>query len=454
MTPERLTGRLSIRLVVAFVAVAVVAVAGLAALVVVASGSQVDTLVAREHRADAHAAAVTLARAYEAAAGWAAADLAPASAVAAQDQATLTVTDADGTPLVSSGDMMASMGDMYGGSTDAVPRGAPITASVVVGGRTVGYAQLRFPASGLPAPERAMRDALWRVAIAGTALAALAALLVALYVARRLTRPLAALTSAAQRLAAGDREARSGHADAPGELGALASSFDRMAASIQREDALRRNLVADVAHELRTPLTILRGQTEAVLDGLTELNAVAVESLHDEIVRVSRVVGDLETLASAEAAGLDLHLVPVDLAQVATDAADLINPAALEAGLSIELDAHSAPSRGDPARLHQVALNLLTNAIKFTPRDGRVLVHTWADTSGAHLQVTDSGRGIPDEELPHVFERFWRGGGTGSVPGSGVGLAVASELAAAHDGRIEAANASAGGAVFTLTLPA
>lgn len=457
MTTDRqpLLGPLGLRLAAAFLAVAVVAVGVLAALTIFAAGSEVNSFVAREQRADAQAAAVALADAFTHAGGWDGADLSPAGALAAKDLATLVVANPDGQIIAAPTDAMAGMmAAMHGVSSVAVTRGAPVTEPVTVAGQTVGYAQLRFPSVGLPAPERQVRNALWRTAVVGTALAAFAALIVALFVAGRVTRPLVAVTAAAERLSAGDRAARSGHAAAPGELGVLAASFDRMAENLEREDTLRRNLVTDVAHELRTPLTILRVQTDALLDGVSEASPETFESLRDEVDRITRVVGDLETLAAAEAATLDLHLETVDLAQIAVGAADAIQPSAEAAALTVEVDTSTAIADGDPGRLHQIAMNFLTNAVKFTPNTGRISVRTWADTSGAHLQVSDTGPGIPEAELPHVFERFWRGHAAQAVSGSGVGLAVAAELAAAHHGRVEAANGPKGGAAFTLTLPA
>jgi two-component system, OmpR family, sensor histidine kinase BaeS len=454
VTGRRLLGPLALRLAAAFLAVAVAAIGVLAALTILAARTQVSDLVAHEQRADASSAAATLADAYLHAGGWRAANLAPAAAVAAQAQATLVVTNPVGVVIAAPNDALGQMmAAMHGVASVTEPRGAPVDSPVVVAGRTVGVAHLRFPTSGLPAPERAVRDALWRTAVTGTAIAVAVALLVAVLVAYRVTRPLVALTDAAERLAGGDRGARAGHRQAPGELGVLASSFDRMAGALQTEDRLRRILVADVAHELRTPLTILRGQTEAMIDGVIEPTGPALASLHDEVLRLGRVVGDLETLAAAEAAGLALQFSPVDLASIATNAVDLLQPAAADAGLELLVDAQPANAEGDPGRLQQIAVNLLANAVKFSTPGGRITVRTWAEHSRVNLEVADTGPGIPDDELGHVFERFWRGRQAQATEGSGIGLAVASELAAAHRGTLIAANTPKGGARFVLNLP-
>jgi two-component system, OmpR family, sensor histidine kinase BaeS len=300
-----------------------------------------------------------------------------------------------------------------------------------------------------------VRDAMGRTAVAGTAVAAAVALAVALFVATRMTRPLGALTAAARRLAAGDRSARAGVGAAPGELGALGTAFDQMASTLEREGELRAKLITDVAHELRTPLTILRGQTEALVDGVTAPDAASLGSLHEEVLRLTRLVGDLETLAAADAAGLQLEHEPVDLADVAAGAVATVRSGVGgdAQGPAFALDLHPAPALGDPGRLHQIALNLLSNASKFTPRSGTITVRTWADGAGTHLQVADTGPGFADGEAEHVFDRFWQGSVATGLGGSGVGLSVAAELAAAHDGSLTAENGATGGASFTLTLP-
>ena len=226
-----------------------------------------------------------------------------------------------------------------------------------------------------------------------------------------------------------------------------------MADNLDREDQLRRNLLADVAHELRTPLTILQGNTEALLDGIDEPTPAAIASLHDEVVRLRRLVADLETLAAAEAAGLRLHSVPVDLADIVRTTVDLLGPLAEERGIAIDVVGDAAPANGDPDRLQQIVINLITNSVKFTPPGGRITITTASAAASAMLKIADTGPGLDDDELPHLFERFWRGQAGTKAPGSGIGLAVVAELVAAHHGTLEAANRAAGGAEFTITLP-
>jgi len=281
----------------------------------------------------------------------------------------------------------------------------------------------------------------------------LVAIGIALFVARRVSRPLVALTDAASEMESGRRGVRVELGDAPGELGVLATAFDRMSESVEREEDLRRQLVRDVAHEVRTPLTILRGTTEGLVDGVLEPDAETLASLHDEVLRLTRLVGDLETLAAADAASLRLETGPVDLAEVAGAAVAIARGAAADAEIALETSLEPAPVSGDAERLRQVVLNLLSNALRHTPADGRIEVRSAVDGEHAVLEVLDTGSGIAPEDLPHVFERFYRGAGVEESSGSGIGLAVAAELVAAHGGTLEASNRPEGGAAFAVRLP-
>lgn len=456
MTRSAFLGPLGARLALAFVAVAVAAVAALGVLTLVASRSEVADLVDRRQSADAREIAAALAQAYEDAGGWEGARLDGAFALAAAAQAELVVLDAHGALVATRPATMEElMRRMHGGmgSVGNTELGPPRRVDVTVGGATVGSANLRFPESGLPAPERQVRDALGRTVVSGAALATLVALAVAVVVARRITRPLIALTDAARRLGAGERDARAGLPNATGEIGELSVAFDAMAEALQREDELRRNLVADVAHELRTPITILRASCEEMVDGLADPTPERLASLHDEVLRLGKIVEDLAALAAAEAAGLRLERGPVDLAAVAAGAVDLLRPRFEEKGLCLETRLEAVTVDGDAARLHQIVVNLLTNALKFTPEGGTVSVRVAPAGSFAELEVSDTGPGIDADELPHVFERFWRGRDAHGQGGSGIGLAIVAELARAHGGRAEARSRPGEGASFRVLVP-
>lgn len=453
MRRRPLLGPLGVRLASAFLTVALAAIAVFAALTMLSARHEVSGLTDRQRGDDLAATAIAAGDAYQRAGGWADADLAGAAAVAARGQATLTVVDADGQVVAAPTDALASMMmQMHGLAAVDTPRGDPVSAAVIVDGQVVGAVMLRFPTEAIEA-ERHVRDALARTAIIGVLIAAGVALVVALYVSLRVTRPITALTTAAGDLAAGRRDTRV-DTDGPGELRTLAEAFNEMADHLNREDRLRRNLVADVAHELRTPLAILQGSTEALLDGVDQPTPDILGSLNDEVTRLRRLVGDLETLAAAEAASLRHRLDRVDLADVAASAVDLLRPLADDRGTTLTVDAAPAAVIGDADRLHQIAVNLIANAVKFTPAGGAITISTRTNGATASLEVVDNGPGIPEQDLPHVFERFWRGANGIRASGSGIGLAVVAELVAVHQGTVTAGNVSAGGARLTVTLPA
>lgn len=455
MTASRVLSPLGVRIAVAFVAVAIAAVAVFAGLTLVSANDEVARLVRETHIQDARAAAGAAAQAFEDAGGWEDADLSSAAAVAARGQAELTVTDDSGQVRGATVSEATEMMDrMHGLEILDVERDDPLEQAIVVDGREIGTVALRFPSSHLPGPEREIRQALVRNAWLGAALAAASAVAVAVVVARVVSRPINALTAAAQQLEGGRRDVRVDLDDAPGEIGVLAAAFDRMAAAVDKQDQLRRQLVADVAHEVRTPLTILQGTTEALVDGVLSADPATLLSMHEEVLRLSALVGDLETLAAADAAGLRLDVEPVDLAAEVGAVVAGAGASSSAADLRVEVSLDPAPVAGDPRRLRQLATTLVANALAYTSAGGSIHVSTRTDGDRAVLEVSDTGPGIDPEDLPRIFDRFYRGRRTAGISGSGIGLAVARELAAAHGGTVTAANVASGGATFTLELPA
>ena len=455
MTADRLLSPLGVRIAAAFVAVAVAAIAVFAGLTLASADDEVSSLVRETHLQDARAAADAAAQAYEDAGGWEDADLSSAAAVAARGQAELTIADAAGEVLAASASEAAEMmARMHGLEILEVDRDEPLDQAIEVDGVRVGTASLRFPSSHLPGPEREIRRALVRNAWLGAALAAASAIAVAVVVARVVSRPINALTVAARQLEAGQRDVRVDLDDAPGEIGALATAFDRMATAVDEEDRLRRQVVADVAHEVRTPLSILQGTTEALLDGVLPADQQTLASLHEEVLRLSSLVGDLEILAAADAAGLRLDLERTDLAEEVGTVVAGARASVAAAELTLEASLDPAPVLGDPRRLRQLTTALVANALAYTPPGGSIRVATTTAPGRVRLEVADTGPGIDVEDLPRIFDRFYRGRRTAGRSGSGIGLAVARELAAAHGGTVTAANAAEGGAVLTVDLPA
>jgi anti-sigma regulatory factor (Ser/Thr protein kinase) len=200
-------------------------------------------------------------------------------------------------------------------------------------------------------------------------------------------------------------------------------------------------------------VAVLQVNTEALLDGLVAHTPEQTASLHEEVLRLGRMVEDLQTLAAAEAAALQLSRQPCDLARIAAAEAEEWDASFASAGVRFTRRLEPAPVLADPGRVHQVITNLLSNALKFTPPGGQVGMSLSASGGQARLEVSDTGPGISPEDQLHVFDRLWRGPGTTQTAGSGIGLAVAAELAQAHEGRIEVASEPGCGSRFTLVLP-
>jgi two-component system, OmpR family, sensor histidine kinase BaeS len=431
---------LGLRLALAFLAVALAAIALLAGLTAAFCFADVSSLASRQHADLARAISVAAGVAWERTDSWASADLSPVLDLAAKSGVNLEIRDRTGRTVVSSPSF----------ATTTAPSSA---TPIVVRGRRLGTALVRFTGSGLAAADNMLRTSLLR-AIAGAAgLAALLALLTGLAVARRITRPIARLIAVTRSMAGGDRASRAGDVRALGELRDLAGAFDQMADTLDREDQIRRDLVASVAHELRTPIAVLQGGHEALLDGVTEPTPAELGSLRDEVLRLARMVDDLQTLAAADAAGLHLERRRCDLAGIAASAADSLARRFETADVALHRKLSGVPVVGDSRWLHQVVTNLLSNALKFTQAGGTVTIITRQDARGAVLEVADTGIGIAADELPHIFDRFWRGQRAAPTSGSGIGLAIAAELARAHGGALTASSQPGRGTRLTLTLP-
>ena len=442
-------GHLGRRLLYAFVLVAVssVLVPTVAALIGVGQGFQVATQVNQEKAADSAAAAAG--DAYRKASGWGDADLSRTSAVADAAGARLFVLDPFGAPVGGSGPGGGHMGPGQGMGTGPVGGQGVVNASVVVDRASVGTVRLVFETGG---SNQARDIAWWWIAVAAV-VALLVALLASWVVTRLIARPIQAMTSATRAFTAGDRQARAG-VHGPGELGELAAAFDLMADTVARSERDRRNLTADVAHELRTPLAALQAGLEELRDGLVEPSAEGLAGLHDQSLRLGRVVSDLAELSAVEASGLPVQRTEVDLAQVAGDelavhesqlrAAGLVVDSRLEGPLIV---------RADSGRLHQAVGNLLANAARYCSAGDAVTVVLHTEADQAVLDVVDSGPGIPEDELPQIFDRLWRGRAARQVAGSGIGLAVAREIVLAHAGTIEASSQEGAGTTITIRLP-
>jgi len=287
-------------------------------------------------------------------------------------------------------------------------------------------------------------------------IAVLVAALVTLFMSRRILAPAESLAHAARALSRGDFSQRV-KVRSQDEFGELASAFNTMAEDLERTEQLRRNLVADVAHELRTPLSNIQGHLEAIRDGLLPAEPATFDSIYEEALLLSRLVEDLQELTLAEAGQLTLLRQSADVADIARRAVAAAQPPAEAKGLTIEthLPTQPAIAEVDPERIGQVLRNLLSNATTHTSDGGRIIVDLKDEDDELSISVADTGAGIPPEDLPYVFERFYRvdRSRVRATGGAGLGLTIAKRLVEAHGGTIGVESELGKGSRFTFTLP-
>lgn len=304
------------------------------------------------------------------------------------------------------------------------------------------------------------RPLLFILSLVGIAiLLAVAFRLVGRLVVGRVTLPLSDTMKAADALADGDLTARV-PVRGNREFRRLAHSFNRMAGALETADRQRRELLADVAHELRTPLTVVQGNLEGLRDGVYQPTPEHLDLILDETLKLGRLVDDLRLLTLAEAGQLSLDMQALDVSQLLADLRDAFACQADDAGIELVLDAGQSlpPLPADPQRLGQVLGNLIGNALRHTPRGGRVTLGAAPAPAGDEIRlwVADTGEGIAASDLPRIFDRFWRGDPARSHEagaGSGLGLAIARSLVEAHGGRIRADSQPGQGTTVSCLLP-
>ncbi|MDA8439836.1 MAG: ATP-binding protein [Propionibacterium sp.] len=312
--------------------------------------------------------------------------------------------------------------------------------------------------------ERAYASATTLTLLAALFIAAVAAVGVTWYVTTRLTAPLTVLAEAAGRLSQGDYDVRIPTLDAGPEFDVLATSLNDAAHRLQTTEVTRRRLLADLAHELRTPLATTTAYLDALDDGVATWDADTSRVLRASTTRLSRLADDMAMVSRAEEHRIELHRGPLDPAELLDAAAASARPGYADKGVRLIVEpvrsAGRRPARprleADQERLEQVLGNLLTNALRHTPAGGTVTLAAREDDGVVRITVTDTGEGIPPGQLPHVFERFYRGDAarTRDSGGSGIGLTIARGIATAHGGTLIAHSDGPGmGAVFELTLP-
>jgi two-component system sensor histidine kinase BaeS len=293
-----------------------------------------------------------------------------------------------------------------------------------------------------------------RSALLGGGIAIGMALVLSFLLIVQILSPLRVLSRATDRIAQGDLPDRI-RLKSRDELGQLGSSFDHMVDSLRRSETLRQTMTADIAHELRTPVTIIQGTLEAILDGIYDPSNETIAPIYEETLHLGSLIDDLRDLALAEAGELRLARERTDIVELARQVTETAGSSVEESPtVHVESVGEIPELSLDPKRFRQVLANLLSNALIYTPVDGEIRVNVRRLQDSVELSVSDTGPGISDDDLPHLFERFYRGDpARGRTGGSGLGLAIVRQWVEAHGGTIRAENRPDGGARFVLQIP-
>jgi signal transduction histidine kinase len=320
-----------------------------------------------------------------------------------------------------------------------------------VGTATIGYYGPYFFNDG----DLKFLAALNSLLLWAAAACALASLAFGIFMARRLTRPIDRVVGAARLIAQGDYAGRIKQQSGTTEIVELTDSINSLAETLGEQDALRKRLTADVAHELRTPLSTLQSHIEAMIDGVWLPDAERLASCHEETVRMSRLVGDLEELARYESEGLALQKTRFDLAALLKRIALSFEGQFKKSGVRLSCDPQTVIVEADEDKLSQVFVNLLSNALKYTPSGGSVGITTTETARDVCVSIHDTGIGISAEDVPHIFERFYRTDESRSrlTGGSGIGLTIVKTILDAHGGSISVTSQPGLGSEFTVSLP-
>ncbi len=347
----------------------------------------------------------------------------------------------------------------WGNPTAEEPERVPGTVGgvfVIEGDPFLVYIELT-ELTGLGASQVAFLNSVNRALIIAVISAVAAAVFLTIMLSRRILRPIESLQTGARILAQGDLDYRV-PVRSKDEIGVLAQAFNTMAEALAQQEQVKQQMVSDVAHELRTPLSNVRGYLEAIQDGLAEANEKTIDSLHEEVLLLTRLVDDLQELALAESGQLNLEPKPVSLTGIVERTLTALFPRIKEKDLDVTT---TIPPRlpdivVDPERIGQVLRNLLTNAIAYSPPHGRIDVEIVPHGRSIEVRVSDTGPGIEAEHIPLVFERFYRVdmSRTRLTGGAGLGLAIVKQLVQAHGGEVGVSSKIGQGSTFWFSIPA
>lgn len=446
------------RLAIAFASVAALTVVLVAVLISAVWSYQFDQYLKGNLQRVANGVATLAEQAYPLHGGWSVMTLSTIPPRTVMNVA-VQIVDSKGT-LVYDGASVYQHSQTAGESGQVVllaPEGPVVTAPVMVDGSLVGTVHVWAYGSGAVLSDRDAKfrtGSLTALTLAGLVAIAVASLSGLLY-SKRLVRPIAEITETVQAMRSGNRDARTGFVG-DDEISVLGQTFDEMADAIEADRELERRLTADVAHELRTPLQAIQATVEAMQDGVLPADEERLGIVRDETVRLGRLADAILELTRLERGSLPFEMRVIDLGGPARSAVDALH--ALVEAKDIQFEAvidDSTMVVGDPDRLQQAVGNLLGNAVRYTPSGGSVSIAVRAADGCALIEVADTGVGIAEEDLPHVFNRFWRAdhARATSTGGLGIGLAVTKEIVERHHGQVTAERRETGGTVFRIRLP-
>ena len=330
-------------------------------------------------------------------------------------------------------------------------------APIVVDGQTVGTLLITTrDLSGQSELEHRFLDAVDQAVLWAVLLVAAASLVAAVVLSRQLVAPLRQLTAAAETMAQGDLSQRV-EVQSRDEVGALGAAFNKMAGDLETAETRRQQMTADIAHELRNPLSVIRGNLEAMLDGIYLPDAEHLALIHEETLLLQRLVEDLRLLTLVDAGRLALVRQGMDVVDLLSGVANSARAVSEDKGIALHVDAphDTLVIHGDADRLRQVVGNLVSNAIRYTPRGGTITLRAYRTAQDVHISVSDTGQGISSQDLPYVFDRFYRADAARdrAAGGSGLGLAISRALVEAHGGAIEVESRLGRGTTFDIALP-
>lgn len=282
-------------------------------------------------------------------------------------------------------------------------------------------------------------------------------LLLGILLMRRIVNPLSEVIAAAESVSLGNFKTRIKTSKSQDDLASLIEHFNHMTETLEKNDHERRGMLADIAHELRTPLSVLRGRLEGIVDGVYKPNEVNISQALEETYLLERLVEDLRLLTLAETRQLHFEPKETDLVELLNKTRTLFEPQAAAKSAAIELETEEAEAIVvvDSQRFEQVVGNLIGNALRYAQNDGKILLKLQKTDNATVVKVSDNGPGVPEAELPFIFDRFWRGEKSRSrvSGGAGLGLAISKQLIEAQGGQISASNRPKGGLEVTITLP-